>query len=293
MKIDYIIVQAGGKGTRMQYLTRNKPKALVPVDNLPILFHLFKRFPHKKYIIIADYKADVMNKYLEAFAKVEYILVDGKGKKGTCGGLRKSLEMLPGSCPFMLIWSDLILPDDFSFPSRENNYIGLSKDFPCRWCKTEDKIEEISSSDAGIAGLFIFKNKEMLSDVPEEGEFVRWLSERNISFQDIPLYKTKEYGLLSEYNRMKEQKNRCRPFNKIEVNGNKVIKTAVDEQGKELAVREKAWYRTAQENDVTAIPEIYSFDPLIMQKIEGLNVFEYKLNEEEQKDILRNIVGGA
>lgn len=40
MNIEHIIVQAGGKGTRMEYLTKNKPKALVPVDNLPMLFHL-------------------------------------------------------------------------------------------------------------------------------------------------------------------------------------------------------------------------------------------------------------
>ena len=36
--MEYIIVQAGGKGTRLQYLTRNRPKALVPVDNLPMLY---------------------------------------------------------------------------------------------------------------------------------------------------------------------------------------------------------------------------------------------------------------
>ena len=42
MEIEYAIVQAGGKGTRLEYLTKNKPKALVPVDNLPMLFHLFK-----------------------------------------------------------------------------------------------------------------------------------------------------------------------------------------------------------------------------------------------------------
>ena len=34
-----IIIQAGGKGTRLEQLTRNKPKCLVPVDNLPIIFH--------------------------------------------------------------------------------------------------------------------------------------------------------------------------------------------------------------------------------------------------------------
>ena len=43
----YIIVQAGGKGTRLGYLTHNKPKALVTVDNLPMLFHLFHLFSNK------------------------------------------------------------------------------------------------------------------------------------------------------------------------------------------------------------------------------------------------------
>lgn len=65
--MEYIIVQAGGKGTRMQQLTANKPKALVPVDNLPIIFHLFKKYPDKKFIVIGDYKYDVLRKYLEAF----------------------------------------------------------------------------------------------------------------------------------------------------------------------------------------------------------------------------------
>ena len=39
-----IIIQAGGKGTRLEGLTRNKPKCLVPVNNLPILFYAFKKF---------------------------------------------------------------------------------------------------------------------------------------------------------------------------------------------------------------------------------------------------------
>ena len=32
------IILAGGKGTRLEGLTRNKPKCIVPVDNLPIIF---------------------------------------------------------------------------------------------------------------------------------------------------------------------------------------------------------------------------------------------------------------
>lgn len=50
MELEYIVIQAGGKGTRMESLTANKPKALIPIDNLPMIFHLFKRFPEKSIL---------------------------------------------------------------------------------------------------------------------------------------------------------------------------------------------------------------------------------------------------
>lgn len=68
MDLNYIIVQAGGKGSRMERLTRNKPKALVPINNLPMIFHLFKKFSDKKFVIIGDYKFDVLKRYLKSFA---------------------------------------------------------------------------------------------------------------------------------------------------------------------------------------------------------------------------------
>ena len=68
MDLKYIVVQAGGKDSRMERLTRNKPKALVPVNNLPMIFHLFKKFSDKKFIVIGDYKFDVLKKYLYIFA---------------------------------------------------------------------------------------------------------------------------------------------------------------------------------------------------------------------------------
>lgn len=35
MNIDYV-VQAGGKGTRLEHLTAKKSKALVPIENMPM-----------------------------------------------------------------------------------------------------------------------------------------------------------------------------------------------------------------------------------------------------------------
>lgn len=283
MDIEYIIVQAGGKGTRMQRLTANKPKALVSINNKPMMFHLFDKYPDKKFIIIGDYKFDVLQKYLASFAKVDYLLVDARGDVGTCAGLQGAIDLIPDNKEFMLIWSDLILPEDYSIPDKKANYIGISTDFPCRWMYKDDKFKEESSVEYGVAGFFIFENKKVIENVPREGELVRWMQQENMIFEPSSLARTKEYGLIEEYNKI--QKMKCRPFNKMEILGDKIKKYGIDEQGIKLGKIETAWYKKVQECGYTKIPKIYEYEPLIMEKIEGGNIYEMKdrsLYDKEQ-----------
>lgn len=288
MQVDYIIVQAGGRGSRMEYLTKNKPKALIPIENLPMIFYLFRQFPNKKFIIIGDYKIEVLRKYLRIFSEVRYVIVDASGKKGTCAGLKDALEVVPNDKAFMLIWSDLILPTDFKLPEKNDDYIGLSKGFKCRWRYENDIFEEIPSDNTGVAGLFIFKDKEKLQDVPIEGELVKWMKNKEKKFSIIELEKTKEYGLISEYNKIDRPK--CRPFNSLVVDADKIIKEGIDEQGKQLAIREKNWYHIVQKENYNKIPHIYSYDPFVMEKIDGKNIYEYNLSYQDKTKILKKIV---
>lgn len=288
MNFEYIVVQAGGKGTRLGHITKNKPKALAPIGNLPMLFHLFRKYPDKKFLIIGDYKIDVLKKYLEVFAKVKYLVVDARGNTGTCSGIGQAISKIPDNEAFMLIWSDLILPEDYETPEKNGNYVGLSKDFPCRWRYEDGKFEEIPSTETGVAGFFIFENKEIIKDVPDSGEFVRWLGEKGYTFDTTALYRTREYGLLEEYNKIETSK--CRPFNRLIVNGDRIIKEGIDEQGKKLAVREKAWYSKVRELGFDRIPHIYSFEPFEMERLNGKNIFEYELDYDEKKMVLQRIV---
>lgn len=293
MKPEYIVVQAGGKGTRLGKLTANKPKALVPIGNLPMLFYLFRQFPEASFIIIADYKADVMRKYLAAFAKVDYLVVDAEGHPGTCGGIRAAMEKVPDGRPLMLIWSDLVLPGDFAFPGEDGRYVGLSKGFPCRWRYVNGKFEEIPSEDAGVAGLFLFPDKRFLADVPEEGEFVRWLQIRNQPFRTLSLPSTKEYGVLSSLQDLQKQGQAfaCRPFNRITaIDGDKLVKEGIDAQGKALAAREKAWYRTVSQYGFRNIPVIYGYEPFVMQRIAGQNIFNCPLDRDQKRIVLEKLI---
>ena len=286
--MDYIIIQAGGQGTRLEYLTKNKPKALVPVQNLPMIFHLFRKFPDKKYIIIADYKKEVLREYLECFTNVKYQVVDAGGK-GTCAGLTEALHLIPAEESLMLIWSDLILPDSFEIPELPGDYIGISETFPCRWSYKDGRFEEKSSKEHGVAGLFIFKNRKTFGEVPYEGELVRWMSNKAQTYEPIGLAGTKEFGILKEYEKLEQEK--CRPFNKIVIEADRVIKTAIDEQGKALAERENSWYRLATEKKLDCIPKIYDTDPLTIERIRGKNVYEYDFSFQKKKEILEEIIG--
>ncbi len=294
MNPEYIVVQAGGKGSRLEHLTANKPKALVPIGNLPMLFHLFRQFPDKKFVIIADYQSDVMRRYLSAFADVQYLVVTVHGKQGTCAGISMALEKIPDGVPWMLIWSDLVLHDKFNFPRENGNFIGLSKGFPCRWRYQENRFDEIPSEEAGVAGLFLFENKSFLQDVPSEGEFVRWLQSKSWEFNTIPLERTREYGLLSNVETIADgdPAYRCRPFNQIKVSsdGQTITKEGIDEQGRALAVREKAWYKFVAERGFRHVPLIYSYEPFVMQRVAGKNIFDYDLDKDQKTEVLNKLI---
>lgn len=289
---DYVVVQAGGKGTRLETLTANKPKALVPVDNLPMIFHLFKKYPGAKFKIIVDYKRDVFKRYLKAFANVDYEIIDAD-RKGTCAGIRKSLSLIPDNTSFMLIWCDLVLSGmqpggvfDYSL-----NYLGISRDFPCRWSYYNNEFAETPSTENGVAGMFIFKNKAQIEDVPEEGEFIRYLSTKNLSFERLNMFGGLEIGTMLSYFQNELNKPKCRPFNKMEFKGDIVLKYPLNEQGKKLADDEIAWYKKVTELGYNDIPKIYGYDPLVMEKVKGQNVFEYAfLTKGFKRALLARIV---
>jgi len=296
----YIIVQAGGKGSRLGYLTENKPKALVPINNLPMLFHLFRKYGDKKYIIISDYKREVMHAYLESFANVRYQIVDASGK-GTCAGIKDAIRLIPEKSKFMLIWSDLILREDFELPKdysdvadeesdkMAENYVGLSETFTCRWKYEKGKFSEQRSEKYGVAGFFLFKDKAVIEDVPEEGEFVRYLSDKNFEFNTVGLGGTHEYGLLDEYNKLGKVK--CRPFNTISVENGLLTKKAINDQGLKLAEREINWYKYVTSFGKTFIPDIKEYSPLKMEYISGGNI--YDLSDENisaKKHVLSKVI---
>lgn len=289
MELEYIIVQAGGKGTRLLPLTKNKPKALVSADNLPIIFHLFHKYPNKKFIVIGDYKFGVLQKYLEVYADVSYLMVHANGE-GNSAGIRQALSYVPESHPFMIIWSDLLLPEEFEIDLLETGcYVGVTDRFKCSWRFSGNRFEKTATDYNGLAGCFLFDKKERLVDIPEEGSFAKYLQTLDCPFLPLNMGKTKELGTLESICQVNNKENRCRPYNRITFDGERVIKEGLTCEGRKLIQREVNWYTEVQRLGFKGIPRLYSDFPLTMERIHGENIFKVILDDTEKKEVINQI----
>jgi hypothetical protein len=289
-----IIVQAGGKGTRLGIHTQNKPKCLVSIQGKPLLYHLFELYPHSDYYIIVDHQADIVEKYLNVVPpSCNFKVIKAKGT-GTLSGIHQSLSHISKNEDILLVWCDLLLKKDFlNCESLDVNsvQIGLSRTFICRWSLNEDKkLVEITSDQRGVAGYFRFPSKRILSELPESGEFVRWLSHKEIDFQEIFLDETLEIGTIKAYEEAIASQTHTRFFNKLEFQQERIIKYCTYPDYEYLITNEGNWYNYVQSKNYQYIPKIYSTNPLTLEKINGYHPFELTINESSQ---IQNILHSA
>ena len=100
-----------------------------------------------------------------------------------------------------------------------------------------------------------------------------------------------EIGTMLSYFQNELNKPKCRPFNKMEFKGDIVLKYPLDEQGRKLAEDEILWYKKVIELGYTNIPKIYGFDPLVMEKIKGNNIYEYAfLTKGFKRALLKKVI---
>lgn len=286
-----IIIQAGGLGTRMKGLTTSKPKAMIPVANKPIIFHLLDWAGDKaEFIVIGDYKYEVLDRYLSTFASNRRIILIKARGKGNVAGIREALEYVPDNEAVMIVWSDLILPDTLKVDGYfAGCQVGVV-DFPCSWGVIDGKLQRGNVEKNGVAGLYIFDSKARLETVPQEGSFTTWLSEQSYPMKPLPLTNCKDVGTLQAYQALDNNKYRCRPYNHIEVLEDSVIKTGLTEEAKKLIDREVSWYEKMHEYGFSAVPKLLATNPMKLERIRGQNLFMSALGTDGKRAVFNKIL---
>lgn len=111
-----VVINAGGKGTRLDPYTKILPKPLIPVGDLPIIEHIMQRYQSydcNDFHIIVNYKKELMKGYFsEIDGKYNITWYDEKTPLGTGGGL----SLLKGKIrdPFFFINCDNLLLSDYA-----------------------------------------------------------------------------------------------------------------------------------------------------------------------------------
>lgn len=127
-----VVINAGGKGTRLEPFTRIFPKPLIPVGDLPIIEHIMREYQSyscNDFHIILNYKRELVKAYFSPEASRHYSITwyDEHEYLGTGGGL----SLLKGrlSSTFFFTNCDNLLTANYErilqFHREHNNMITM------------------------------------------------------------------------------------------------------------------------------------------------------------------------
>ncbi|MDF2946847.1 MAG: Nucleotidyl transferase [Bacillales bacterium] len=121
---NWVIIMAGGLGTRLRPLTENVPKPMLPIGGKPmlenIILHL-KKQGFYKFVISVNYKKEIIQDYFkdgnDLDVKIKYITEDKQ--LGTAGAI-SLLDEIP-TLPFIVMNGDILTTLNFNSLLESHN----------------------------------------------------------------------------------------------------------------------------------------------------------------------------
>jgi len=276
--VKYLIVQAGGQGTRMGQFTANKPKCLVPVNGITLIENTLKTFADCTVIIIGDHLYETLEKYLATFCSHYNYQLIRTGEKGTAAGLSQAAELIPADEPFALTWSDLFFEQPPEYTLCTDVLIGLTDEFACRWSYRHNQLVNESSNTNGVAGFYVFAHKQLLANLTSDQSLVRgFLQNFTGEIHTFKIRNCFEVGDVATY--QSTIKNH-RFFNRVTMDTDTVTKTCCVSEFNQLIEDEITWYQHVQPL-ITNVPKLISTQPLILQRIQGKHAFDISHNKSQ------------
>lgn len=284
----HVIVQAGGRGSRLRHHTWNKPKCLVSVRGKPILYHLFEQFAGARFWIIGDYLFDQLERYLQVSPPgVNYTLIRAQ-ERGTAAGVASAIAQIPADDPVVITWSDLIIGRLPPWPETTVPVVCTTSSFTCRWTvAAEGHLHEKPGSSVGIVGLFYLPTAKTLAHMPDKGEFVKWFAANVPAFALLDCPELEELGDFATIEKDNDRSGFSRFFNKVEIGPTLVTKTVIDLKYEEVHVNEVGWYRKAKALGFRRIPKVHTEKPLVLDRIFGHHAYQmHDLNDRERRAVM-------
>ena len=201
-------ILAAGKGTRNNDV-KGLHKALLPLENKPIISHIIDKLDKKIEIVIAvGYKSEQIKSYLDEVypdRNITYVEVDNYDKQGSGPGYSLLCCKDELQKPFIFTSVDTIVEEDVAFNYISENWLGVSEvsmDESMQYClvkgdKYLDKLFYGSGNRAfvGMAGINDFnefwKSLENHKTIKDEHQVIHGFDNlENIRLIDFTWYDT-------------------------------------------------------------------------------------------------------
>ena len=223
-----VVINAGGKGTRLDPFTRVLPKPLIPVGDLPIIEHIMQQFLKYgcgAFHIIVNYKKELIKTYFrETDYRYEVSWVDEEKPLGTGGGLSLMKGKVNGT--FFFSNCDTLLLSDYDSILRFHRENGNAITMICAWKNfripygvvemgLEGSIEKLREkpelSFLTNTGMYIIE-PEIIDDVPADTpvtlpEIIQMEMQKGRRVAVFPVGESEwlDMGQLSELEKMRER----------------------------------------------------------------------------------------
>lgn len=185
-KEEWVVIQAGGLGSRLGKLTENIPKPLLKIGEKPLLEHIidgFVYFGFRKFIVTLNYRGEMIEEYLGDGSRygVEIRYVKEKKALGTAGALYMCREIIDSE-DIIMVNGDILTGLDYEeflkYHKRNDNSITVGAlehvvQIPYGVIEThKDEITGLREKPAFEffinSGIYALK-KEVINLVPENG----------------------------------------------------------------------------------------------------------------------------
>ncbi len=202
-----VVILAGGKGSRLSEHTKQIPKPMVKILNVPIIVRIIKhyeKFGFKDFIIASGYKHSIIKQYFDKKFKNLNIKVLNTGKETMTGGRIKRLKTFLNE-RFLLTYGDglcdLNIKKLIEFHKKKKNWVTLTAVRP-------------PARFGGIKILFskvkYFKEKSSLDEgwinggfFVMEPEIFKFLKDDNTILERSPLERICKLNKLGAYKHFK------------------------------------------------------------------------------------------